>query len=86
MTRLVFERLGVRWEVRGQDMLVPRGQSLTIVPDMGDAIPEDRRRNAWPAFPTDLMSIAIVVATQAAGSVLVPRQDVREPPVLYATS
>jgi UDP-N-acetylglucosamine 1-carboxyvinyltransferase len=69
MTRLVFGRMGVRWEVRGQDILVPRGQSLTIVPDMGDAIPEIKT-NVWPAFPTDLTSIAIAVATQAAGSIL----------------
>ncbi len=69
MTRLVFGRMGVRWEVRGQDIFVPRGQSLTIVPDMGDAIPEIKT-NVWPAFPTDLTSIAIAVATQAAGSIL----------------
>jgi UDP-N-acetylglucosamine 1-carboxyvinyltransferase len=69
MTRLVFDRLGVRWQVRGQDVFVPRGQSLTIVPDMGDAIPEIKT-NVWPAFPTDLTSIAITLATQAAGTVL----------------
>jgi UDP-N-acetylglucosamine 1-carboxyvinyltransferase len=69
MTQLVFERLGVRWETRERDVFVPRGQSLTIVPDMGDAIPEIKT-NVWPAFPTDLTSIAIAVATQAAGSVL----------------
>jgi UDP-N-acetylglucosamine 1-carboxyvinyltransferase len=69
MTQLVFDRLGVRWETRGRDVFVPRGQSLTIVPDMGDAIPEIKT-NVWPAFPTDLTSIAITVATQSAGSVL----------------
>ena len=69
MTQLVFDRLGVRWETRGRDVFVPRGQSLTIVPDMGDAIPEIKT-NVWPAFPTDLASIAITVATQSAGSVL----------------
>ena len=69
MTELVFDRLGVRWETRGHDVFVPRGQSLTIVPDMGDAIPEIKT-NVWPAFPTDLTSIAITVATQSAGSVL----------------
>jgi len=69
MTQLVFERMGVRWETRGRDVFVPRGQSLTVVPDMGDAIPEIKT-NVWPAFPTDLTSIAITVATQSAGSVL----------------
>ena len=69
MTRLVFDRLGVRWETRGGDVFVPREQSLTIVPDMGDAIPEIKT-NVWPAFPTDLISIAITLTTQAAGSVL----------------
>jgi len=69
MTRLVFERLGVHWETRGRDVFVPRDQSLTVVPDMGGAIPEIKT-NVWPAFPTDLTSIAIAVATQAAGSVL----------------
>jgi UDP-N-acetylglucosamine 1-carboxyvinyltransferase len=69
MTQLVFERLGVRWETRGRDMFVPRGQSLTIVPDLGDAIPKIDDA-PWPGFPADMMSIAIVAATQAAGSVL----------------
>jgi len=69
MIRLVFRRLGVQWQVEGADILVPRGQSLTIVPDLGGAIP-DIKTNVWPAFPTDLTSIAITVATQAAGSVL----------------
>ena len=40
-----------------------------IEPDLGDAIPEIKVMT-WPAFPTDLMSIAIVVATQSQGSVL----------------
>jgi UDP-N-acetylglucosamine 1-carboxyvinyltransferase len=69
MTQLVFDRLGVRWETRGRDVFVPRGQSLTVVPDLGDAIPKIDDA-PWPGFPADLMSIAIVAATQAAGSVL----------------
>jgi UDP-N-acetylglucosamine 1-carboxyvinyltransferase len=70
MIRLVFERLGVRFEDRDQDVLVPRGQSLTVVPDLGGAIPKIDDA-PWPAFPADMMSTAIVVATQAAGSVLI---------------
>ncbi len=69
MTQLVFERLGVRWEMRDRDVFVPRGQSLTIVPDLGDAIPKIDDA-PWPGFPADLMSIAIIAATQAAGTIL----------------
>jgi UDP-N-acetylglucosamine 1-carboxyvinyltransferase len=69
MVRLVYERLGVRIEIQGDDILVPRGQSLTVVPDMDGSIPEIADM-PWPAFPPDLMSVALVVATQAAGTVL----------------
>jgi UDP-N-acetylglucosamine 1-carboxyvinyltransferase len=69
MIAMVYERLGVRIEIHGDDILVPRGQSLTVVPDLGGAIPEIADM-PWPAFPPDLMSVALVVATQAAGTVL----------------
>jgi UDP-N-acetylglucosamine 1-carboxyvinyltransferase len=69
MIAMVFKRLGVSWEQDGDDILVPAEQSLVIEPDLGDAIPEIKVMT-WPAFPTDLMSIAIVVATQSHGSVL----------------
>lgn len=69
MIAMVFKRLGVRWEQQGDDILVPSEQPLVIEPDLGDAIPEIKVMT-WPAFPTDLMSIAIVVATQSHGSVL----------------
>jgi UDP-N-acetylglucosamine 1-carboxyvinyltransferase len=65
----VFERLGVRWNVEGDDLIVPPDQSLEITPDLDGAIPEIKT-NVWPAFPTDLISIAITVATQASGSVM----------------
>ncbi|HSL27987.1 MAG TPA: UDP-N-acetylglucosamine 1-carboxyvinyltransferase [Anaerolineales bacterium] len=65
----VFERLGVTWDVEGDDLIVPSEQELRIVPDLDGAIPEIKT-NVWPAFPTDLISIAITVATQASGSVL----------------
>src|SRR5512139_3379687 len=65
----VFERLGVKWQVEGDDLIVPSDQSLTVVPDLDGAIPEIKT-NVWPAFPTDLISIAITVATQAKGSVM----------------
>ncbi len=69
MVRLVFRRLGVVWEVDGPDILVPEDQPLEIEPDLGAAVPEITTM-PWPGFPTDLMSIAIVVATQARGTVL----------------
>ncbi|MEO8354894.1 MAG: UDP-N-acetylglucosamine 1-carboxyvinyltransferase [Chloroflexota bacterium] len=65
----VFERLGVKWNVEGDDLVVPSDQSLEIIPDLDGAIPEVKT-NVWPAFPTDLISIAITVATQASGSVM----------------
>lgn len=69
MIALVFRKLGVTWEVRGNDIYVPDGQELTIQRDLGNRIPEIKAQ-PWPAFPSDLMSIALTVATQAAGSVL----------------
>ena len=69
MVRLVFGRLGVFWETEGEDILVPADQPLEIVPDLGGAIPQINVM-PWPSFPTDIMSIAIVIATQSAGTVL----------------
>lgn len=65
----VFRRMGVVWTVDGDDILVPADQPKKIVSDMDGAIPEIKT-NVWPAFPTDLMSIAITVATQMSGSIL----------------
>jgi UDP-N-acetylglucosamine 1-carboxyvinyltransferase len=69
MIAMVFRRLGVVWEIDGEDIIVPPDQELIVEPDLGDAIPEISVM-PWPAFPTDLMSIAIVVASQSTGSVL----------------
>ena len=69
MIAYVFHRLGVEWRVEGPDIYVPENQELVIEPDLGGAIPEISVM-PWPAFPTDLMSIAIVVATQSHGSIL----------------
>lgn len=69
MIRTVFNRLGVDWIVAGKDIVVSNEQILKIKPDLGNAMPEISVM-PWPAFPTDLMSIAIVVATQSNGSVL----------------
>ena len=55
--------------MEGDDVIVPENQLLVIEPDLGNAIPEISVM-PWPAFPTDLMSIAIVIATQSKGSIL----------------
>ena len=69
MASLVFERLGVHWDIEGQNVIVPASQSLTVVPDIGGRIPIIKAQ-PWPAFPPDLMSIALVVATRSAGAVM----------------
>jgi UDP-N-acetylglucosamine 1-carboxyvinyltransferase len=69
MIRMVFARLGVETRADGDALLVPGGQHLQIKQDLGGGIP--KIDNAiWPQFPTDLMSIAITVATQSQGTVL----------------
>ncbi len=69
MIELVFNRLGVHWEVDGEDVIVPEYQPLKVKADIGNQIPEVKAQ-PWPAFPSDLLSIALVVATQAEGTVL----------------
>jgi len=69
MTLLAFGRLGIHVEVRGPDLYVPRHDRLIITADYHGAIPKIES-SPWPGFPTDLMSVAIVVATQAEGTIL----------------
>jgi len=64
-----FERLGVRVELNGDSVRVPAGQELVIQDDLGGQIPKIED-GIWPAFPSDLTSIAVVVATQAHGTIL----------------
>ncbi len=70
MIRLVFERLGLRSEVQGNDVIVPGNQELMIRNDEGDHMPKVED-GPWPAFPADLTSIALALATQAEGSVMI---------------
>jgi UDP-N-acetylglucosamine 1-carboxyvinyltransferase len=67
--RMGFERLGIVCEVDGDDLVVASDQTLKIRDDFGGHVPklEDQ---PWPAFPADLMSIAIVTATQCDGVIL----------------
>lgn len=69
MIRLVYRQLGVHWEVEGEDIHVPAGQSLEIAQALSGRILEIKPL-PWPGFPPDLMSIAVVLATQARGTVL----------------
>jgi UDP-N-acetylglucosamine 1-carboxyvinyltransferase len=64
-----FERLGVTCRIEGDDVIVDADQPREIRSDMGGHVPklEDQ---PWPAFPADLMSIAIVTATQCTGMIL----------------
>ncbi len=64
-----FERLGVQVEVRGDSVHVPTRQQLVVRDDLGGMIPKIED-GPWPAFPSDLTSIAITIATQAFGTVL----------------
>jgi len=66
---LVFARLGVTWQVEDNDILVPQSQAMTITPDLGNRIPQIKMQ-PWPGFPTDLLGIALAIATQSAGTVL----------------
>jgi UDP-N-acetylglucosamine 1-carboxyvinyltransferase len=70
MTKLAFERLGCRIEYDGTDVLVPAGQQLRIKSDEGDAVSKIED-GPWPAFPADLTSIALAMATQAEGLILI---------------
>ena len=69
-TRLAFERLGCRIEFDGNDVVVPADQELRVRDDAGDAISKIED-GPWPAFPADLTSIALALATQADGMVLI---------------
>ncbi len=65
-----FERLGVRVETDGTSVRVPPNQALVIQDDLGGQIPK-LEDGPWPAFPADLTSIALAVATQAQGTILI---------------
>jgi UDP-N-acetylglucosamine 1-carboxyvinyltransferase len=65
-----FARLGVHVEVEGSTLHVPPNQNLAVEDDLGGQIPKIED-GPWPAFPADLTSIALAVATQAKGTVLI---------------
>lgn len=70
ITALAFARLGVHFEVRGDDIFVPENQELEVKAGLHGAIA--RIHDApWPGFPADLISICVVLATQCQGSALI---------------
>jgi len=65
-----FDRLGVRPRLDGDQLIIDADQERRIRPDLGGHVPK-LEDGPWPAFPADLMSIAIVAATQCEGLLLV---------------
>lgn len=69
-TLLGFDRLGIRPRIDGDRLVIERGQERRIRPDLGGHVPK-LEDGPWPAFPADVMSIAIVAATQCHGMILI---------------
>ena len=65
-----FRKLGIEMEVSESSVRVPADQHLRIEDDFGAQIPKIES-GIWPAFPADLTSIAVTVATQARGTILI---------------
>ena len=70
MIRRQFQRLGLTSHTDDNDVLVPPEQVLQVKADVGDATPKIED-GPWPAFPADLTSIALALATQAEGQILI---------------
>ncbi|HEY0714534.1 MAG TPA: UDP-N-acetylglucosamine 1-carboxyvinyltransferase [Polyangia bacterium] len=70
VTATAYGKLGVRWEVRGDDIFVPAGQELIMQDGLHGAVPHIHDA-PWPGFPADLTSIALVLASQARGTCLI---------------
>ncbi|HVG24259.1 MAG TPA: UDP-N-acetylglucosamine 1-carboxyvinyltransferase [Thermoanaerobaculia bacterium] len=68
--RHMLEKLGVEIEVEGTNIRVPKDQELRVRYDIGAAVPKIDD-GPWPLFPADLLSIMIIIATQAEGTVMI---------------
>jgi UDP-N-acetylglucosamine 1-carboxyvinyltransferase len=64
-----FEKLGVEVELGEDTVRVPPRQELVVRDDLGGHVPKIED-GPWPAFPSDLTSVALTVATQADGTIL----------------
>ena len=65
-----FRQLGIHMETRGDDIFVPEQENYEIQSFLDGSI-LTIYDNPWPGFTPDLLSIVLVVATQARGSVLI---------------
>ncbi|MCK5734843.1 MAG: UDP-N-acetylglucosamine 1-carboxyvinyltransferase, partial [Spirochaetaceae bacterium] len=70
MCRIAFGKLGISWKVEDRNIIVPAGQEMKVIQDLGGMIPQIDDA-PWPGFPPDLTSIITVVATQVDGTVLI---------------
>ncbi len=68
--RISFGKLGIRWDIDGDELTVSAGQEMRVNTDIGGMIPKIDD-SPWPGFPPDLTSIMTVVATQVEGTVLI---------------
>ena len=68
--KLAFKKLGIHWEIDGDALTVPMGQSMQVDTDLGGMTPKIDD-SPWPGFPADLTSVMTVVATQVSGTVLI---------------
>jgi UDP-N-acetylglucosamine 1-carboxyvinyltransferase len=68
--RLMLEKVGVDIRIEGKNIRVPREQELRVRYDIGAAVPKIDD-GPWPLFPADLLSIMVVVGTQAEGTVMI---------------
>ena len=68
--RISFGKLGIRWDIDGDELTVSSGQEMRVNTDLGGMIPKIDD-SPWPGFPPDLTSIMTVVATQVEGTVLI---------------
>ena len=64
-----FEKLGVNWTVTNGILTLKNETSRATRPDLGNFTPKIED-GIWPAFPSDLMSVMIVLATQTQGQML----------------
>jgi UDP-N-acetylglucosamine 1-carboxyvinyltransferase len=68
--RMMLEKLGVKLQIEGNNIRVPREQELRVRYDIGAAVPKIDD-GPWPLFPADLLSIMVILATQAEGTVMI---------------